>query len=255
MDDQELLETLSAISEALTANAREERESRIQAVEEAILARIAAVPPERAGKILDGLEGRFPVRRSPAEEECIQLKKKLKALETRCRELDEELRRGGAEVVRSSLEKLSGTEGEGLEDPNKLAAILVVLTEVINKIIGYANVGMDRWEFKEGRYPQLEEMVSAHIGKSPEELARGLQKDLERIRNLLKAMIKADLQFTPNWCKSTQARFSPEAFSEGVSKAKAWDKYMEFLQAYSFSADLMQGLRTFIDGERQGSGS
>ncbi len=259
--EADLLQILSAIGGALSENAGGSRDKRVRAVEEAIGSRLAGLSAEKSREVLDALEGRFPVRQSPSEEMCLKLQEALKAekargaeLEAKIRLLEEQLHRGAAEEVRFCLDELTGQKAPpeaGLDDPKKLTAVLGVLAEAINKTIGYANVGLDRWEFKDQKFPTLEEMAAAHIAKEPEALGEALRKDLERVRDFLKAMIKADLQFTPKWCESVQARFARESFEPGVSKSRAWDKYVEFIQTYSFRADLMQGLRTFIDGERQ----
>lgn len=254
-----LQDVLSAVGAALSSRAGGSREERVRAVEQAIQEKIAGLAPERAGEILGRIEERYPVRQTPAEAECGKLQEELLAekarsasLEAKVRELEEKVRRGAAEEVRHCIEVIIGKALAAPEDPKKLTVIVGALVESVNKTIGYANVGLDRWEFKDARFPPLEEMAAEHIGKSPEALAEGLRQSLSRMRELIKAMIKADLQFTPKWCDSVQARFARESFEAGGAKAaRAWEKYAEFIETYSFRAELMQGLRTFIDGERQ----
>jgi len=250
------------VAKALAAAIGSPREERVRAIEEAIAGALAGQPAAKAGEALAALEAGYPVRRTPAEEECIALRRQLEeeralraSVEGKLRAIENRLQSGDTEAVRRGLEKLAGGKfPASADDPERLEAVLEVLSEHAAKTIGYGNVGLERWNFREDPFKPLEEMVSAHLPKPPREVAGGLRGELARLRDLIKAMIKADLQFTPKWCEGTQARLSPEAFSQGVSKAKAWEKFEGLMESYRFSDDLMQGLRTFIAGERQRAG-
>lgn len=254
--DRDFLDTLSAIGEALAGRSRAGGEERVKALEEAIQARLGSLPPERASEILDAIEGRFPVRKTPAEEECQALRRELQTEKARTAELQEKLRRGASDEVRACLERISGKPvGPGQDDPKKLTAILCVLAEHANKTIGYVNRGIELWNLQEEKFSSLEEAVGSSIGRAPEAIAEGIKGTLQKVRAHLKAMIQADLDFTAKWVKQAQEEFSPETIGGGSAKGRAWETYVRKMNEYDFHQALMQGLRTYIDGKRKELGA
>jgi hypothetical protein len=258
VSEEELANLLAAVGTALAASRGADRPGRVAAVEAAVLNGLAEAPAEHVLQVLDALEGRFPVRSSPAEEECAKLRLELQSekersaqLAAKVRGLEESLKRGAAEDVRLILEKLAGGSRAGLEDPKKLGAILEALGEHAQKTMNHANVALERWGFTDQQFPKkLEELVSAVIERPPQDIRDGVKRELERVRKLLKAIIRADLEYTPMWCDGAQTHFSRERFEQGGPRGKVWDRYLEFIEKYNFRTDLMQKLRNFIDEKR-----